>query len=343
MPFFSSRCSTSSHSCSAAIPSAIAPVPSGEPSSTTRTRKPSGAAPASTSADALTIAMMFSASLYVGNISQGSPLMGRRTLERAAVSRASAAGRPANTAAPYPESVAQPELSNTAIAAALEELGDLYELDGAIVHRVVAYRSAAKSVRDASVSVAALAREGRAIELPGIGATLQEKILALVQDGTIPAAEKLRAKFPAGLIAITRLPGLGPKRARLLHTELGIDSPQALREAVQGQRLRTVRGLGPKLEERLLQALEEMPEGAEMPPAPRMLLPQALELGEALVQGLLRRGGRGTHVELAGSLRRMADSVKDLDLIATTTRPAELARGLAELEEIETVSGAGTA
>ena len=237
----------------------------------------------------------------------------------------------------------QPELSNTAIAAALEELGDLYELDGAIVHRVVAYRSAAKSVRDASVSVAALAREGRATELPGIGATLQEKILALVQDGTIPAAEKLRAKFPAGLIAITRLPGLGPKRARLLHTELGIDSPQALREAVQGQRLRTVRGLGPKLEERLLQALEEMPEGAEMPPAPRMLLPQALELGEALVQGLLRRGGRGTHVELAGSLRRMADSVKDLDLIATTTRPAELARGLAELEEIETVSGAGTA
>src|SRR5947209_716030 len=341
MPFFSSRCSTSSHSCSVAIPSAIAPVPSGEPSSTTSTRNPSGAAPASTSADALTIAMMFSASLYVGNISQGSPLMGRRTLERGGFPRLG--GRPANTAAPYPESVAQPELSNTAIAAALEELGDLYELDGAIVHRVVAYRSAAKSVRDASVSVAALAREGRATELPGIGATLQEKILALVQDGTIPAAEKLRAKFPAGLIAITRLPGLGPKRARLLHTELGIDSPQALREAVQGQRLRTVRGLGPKLEERLLQALEEMPEGAEMPPAPRMLLPQALELGEALVQGLLRRGGRGTHVELAGSLRRMADSVKDLDLIATTTRPAELARGLAELEEIETVSGAGTA
>jgi DNA polymerase (family 10) len=239
--------------------------------------------------------------------------------------------------------VAQPELSNAAIADALEELGDLYELDGAIVHRVLAYRGAAKSVRDASVSVAALAREGRASELPGIGATLQEKILALVVDGQIPAAEKLRAKFPAGLIAITRLPGLGPKRARLLHTELGIDSPQALREAAQQQRLRTVRGLGPKLEERVLEALDEMPDGAERRPPPRMLLPQALELGEALVAGLKRQGGRGAHVELAGSVRRQADSVKDLDLVATTMHPAELARSLAELEEIESLSGAGTA
>src|SRR5204862_5186019 len=140
----------------------------------------------------------------------------------------------------YPDEVAKPELPNAAIAEALEELGDLYELDGAIVHRVVAYRTAARSVREAPVSVAALARAGRASELPGIGATLQEKIVALLDGGTIPAAQKLRAKFPAGLIAITRLPGLGPKRARLLHAQLGIDSPEGLREAAQAQRLRTV-------------------------------------------------------------------------------------------------------
>jgi DNA polymerase (family 10) len=76
-----------------------------------------------------------------------------------------------------------PELSNAAIADELEELGDLYELDGAIVHRVLAYRSAAKAVREASVSVAGLAREGRATELPGVGKTLQEKILALNDTG----------------------------------------------------------------------------------------------------------------------------------------------------------------
>src|ERR1700693_6562371 len=92
-----------------------------------------------------------------------------------------------------------PDPSNSVIAAALEELGDMYELDGAIVHRVVAYRTAARTVREASVSVAALARAGRATDLPGIGKTLQEKILALLDTGSIPAAEKLRAKFPPGL------------------------------------------------------------------------------------------------------------------------------------------------
>jgi DNA polymerase (family X) len=239
--------------------------------------------------------------------------------------------------------VSAPELSNAAIADALEELGDLYELDGANIHRVLAYRSAAKSVRDASVSVAALAREGRASELPGIGATLQEKIHALVEDGQIPATEKLRAKFPAGLVAITRLPGLGAKRARLLHSELGVDSLQALREAAEQQRLRTVRGLGPKLEERVLETLEQMPDGPELRPAPRLLLPQALELGEALVAGLELRGGKGTHVQLAGSVRRQADSVKDLDLVATTTRPEELAESLAALDEIDSVAAAGKA
>ncbi len=234
-----------------------------------------------------------------------------------------------------------PELSNAAIAEALEELGDLYELDGAIAYRVLAYRSAAKAVREASVSVAALAREGRASELPGIGKTLQEKILALVETGAIPAAEKLRTKFPPGLIAITRLPGLGPKRARLLHSELGIDSPQALREAALAQRLRTVRGLGPKLEESVITSLDELDRSPGIRPAPRFLLPRALEIGEELVSSLRTRAGEGTHVELAGSARRRADSVKDIDIIATTTRPTTLAKSLGKLTQIEQVSSAG--
>jgi DNA polymerase (family 10) len=239
--------------------------------------------------------------------------------------------------------VAQSQLSNAAIADAFEELGDLYELDGAIVHRVLAYRTAAKAVRNASVSVAALAREGRASELPGIGKTLQDKILALLETGSIPATEKLRAKFPPGLIAITHLPGLGPKRARLLFSELGIDSLEALREAALGQRLRTVRGLGPKLEASVLAALDDLTAQPPGRPPPRILLPKAIEIGEALVAGLSERAGPGTHVQLAGSVRRQADSVKDLDLIATTTRPLELAKSLAELEQVETVTSAGEA
>jgi DNA polymerase (family 10) len=232
------------------------------------------------------------------------------------------------------------ELSNGAIADALEELGDLYELDGAIVHRVLAYRTAAKSVRESSVSVAALARQGRATELPGIGATLQEKIQALLDDGDIPAAQKLRAKFPAGLVAVTRLPGLGAKRARLLHSELGVDSLQKLREVALAQRIRTVRGLGPKLEERVLAALEQ---GVGERVEPRLLLPKAIELGERLAAGLGELGGEGTHVQIAGSARRWADSVKDVDLIAVTNRPTTLAKSLGKLELIASVGSAGKA
>jgi DNA polymerase (family X) len=232
------------------------------------------------------------------------------------------------------------ELPNSTIAYALEELGDLYELDGAIVHRVLAYRSAARSVREAPVSVAELARTGRATELTGIGATLEEKILALLDTGAIPAAEKLRAKVPAGLIAITRLPGLGPKRARLLHSQLGIDSLDALREAALAGRLRTVKGLGAKFEASVLVSLEK---GIGERSAPRLLLPKALELARALADGLRARGGNGTDVRIAGSARRMADSVKDIDLIAVTRRPTTLAKSLATLPEIESVSSAGNA
>jgi DNA polymerase (family X) len=235
------------------------------------------------------------------------------------------------------------ELSNGAIADALEELGDLYELDGAIVHRVLAYRTAAKTVREATVSVGALAREGRAVALKGIGETLQEKIRALCETGTIPAAEKLKAKFPPGLIQITRLPGIGAKRARLLHSALGVDSPQALREAALAQRVRDVKGLGAKFEEGVLSALDRAaanPQEGDGRRA-RLLLPQALELGEALARSLSEgSAGESAAVKVAGSARRMGDSVKDIDLIAVTKRPVALAKRLAQLDEIESVSSA---
>jgi DNA polymerase (family 10) len=236
-------------------------------------------------------------------------------------------------------------MRNAEIAAHFDELGDLYELDGAIVHRVVAYRTAAKRVRESTVSVAALAREGRATELPGIGATLQEKIVSLLQTGTIPAAERLRAKFPPGMLELTRLPGLGPKRARLLHEELGIDSLAALREAALSQRLRTVKRLGAKFEASVLAALEALDaDGGRPRTSRRTVLPAALELGEALVAGLRSAGPADADVQIAGSARRGTDSVKDLDLVAVTAEPLTLVQTLAGVEQVETVlssSGAG--
>ena len=229
--------------------------------------------------------------------------------------------------------------TNSEIALALDELGDLYELDGAIIHRIVAYRNAAKAAREASVSLVALAREGRATELPGIGAIIQEKVLALADTGEIPAAVKLRAKFPPGLVAITRLPGLGPKRARRLYDELGIDSPEALRAAAEEHRIRALKGFGPKAEDALLAALAAHETDGS---GRRTVLDRALAIGEELVAAL-REHPASQRVELAGSARRMTDSVKDLDVIATASDPLELARAAAQLSLIETAGTPGSA
>jgi DNA polymerase (family 10) len=224
--------------------------------------------------------------------------------------------------------------SNLEIAAAFDELADLYELDGAIVHRVLAYRSAAKAAREATVSVAALTRRGAVTSLPGIGRTLEEKLVALLDGGEIPAAAKLRAKYPPGLLEMTRLPGLGPKRARRLFDELGIDSLSALRAAAEGQHLRAIKGFGPKFEASMLSSLDA---GIGERPAQRVLLHRALSVGEQIVAAL-RAHPAALRVELAGSARRQADSVKDLDVIATASDPGALARALGELDLIESAS-----
>jgi len=227
--------------------------------------------------------------------------------------------------------------SNLEIAAAFDELADLYELDGAVVHRVLAYRGAAKSAREASSSIAALTRARRVTELPGIGKTLEEKLHALLSAGAIPAAEKLRARYPPGLIEMMRLPGLGPKRARRLFDELGIESLEMLRAAAQEQRLREVKGFGEKFEASVLSALEA---GAGERPAQRVLLHRALDVGDAIVAAL-REHPAAERVELAGSARRSADSVKDLDIIATASDPAALTSSLGGLYLIESASTPG--
>jgi DNA polymerase (family 10) len=229
------------------------------------------------------------------------------------------------------------DVSNARIAAAFEELGDLYQLDGAAVYRVNAYRTAAKTVRESSVSVMQLARDGKVTSLPGIGKTLEEKIRALDETGDIPSSVRLREKHPPGLIAIMHLPGFGPKRAKKLHDELGIDSLEALKGACERHELRGLKGFGPKVEETLLELLEAGHDGT---PAPRMVLDRAIPIAEQIVAAL-REHPAAHRVEVAGSLRRRADSVKDLDVIATSSDPAALIETLRGLEIVESVAASG--
>jgi DNA polymerase (family 10) len=219
-------------------------------------------------------------------------------------------------------------MKNAEIAAAMEELADLYELDGAVVYRVIAYREAAKSIRDSPVSIAQLALEGRATEVRNIGKTLEEKIRALVETGDIPAAQKLRAKFPGELARFTQIPGLGAKTARKIYEELGISTLEELREAAEAERLRVIPGLGPKAEQNIAASLAKH---VEEGPAVRVLLSAVLAIGEQIVEHL-RAHPAADRVEIAGSARRMTDTCKDLDIVATAHDPAALTQAFTQME-----------
>jgi DNA polymerase (family 10) len=229
-------------------------------------------------------------------------------------------------------------MRNAEIAAHFDELGDLYELDGAVVYRVVAYRNAAKAIREAPMSVEELARQGRATELAGVGKTIAEKIDALLETGQIPSAVKLKAKYPPGLVEVTRIPGLGPKKARKLFDTLGVDSIDALRTAVEQERLRDVPGFGQKSEETIALALET----GDTAPSARILHSQAARIADSLV-AVLREHPASDQVEVAGSLRRWADTCKDIDIVATATDPRALVEVFAGLPLLGEVHRAGEA
>jgi DNA polymerase (family X) len=214
---------------------------------------------------------------------------------------------------------------NAEIAAALRELGILYELDGADRFRVLAYREAARAAAQCPVSVEQLAAEGRLTELAGIGKTIAEKVTALVNEGEIPAAAKLKQKFPATLVEVTRVPGLGAKTARRIYDEIGVENLEQLRAAAEQGQLREIRGLGPKAEENVLSALEGITEEGI---GERLLLSHVLPVAEEIRDDLLTLGV-AERIEIAGSARRRAETCKDLDLIATTGDAEALAEALA--------------
>ena len=204
---------------------------------------------------------------------------------------------------------------NADVADALDELADVSEILGEQGFRVLAYRRAATRIRETGASVAELALQGSAKELPGIGATIEAKIVEMTETGSMSALEKRRAEVPVEVRQFLRLPGLGPKTAARIWRELGVTTLDELRQAAEQQRVRGLQGLGAKSEERILEALAK---GFGPEPERRGLLgvglPVVLEVVDAL-----RAHPAAVEVSGAGSVRRGRETFRDLDVIATAT------------------------
>jgi DNA polymerase (family X) len=209
---------------------------------------------------------------------------------------------------------------NADVADQFDLLADLLELEGAESFRVLAYRRAATRMRETSGSVAQLALDGRAKELQGIGKTIEEKIVQIVEQGEIEALTKRKGSVPPDVVRFMRLPGLGPKTAARIWQELGISTIDELKAAAESERLRTLTGLGAKSEEKILKALAFQEEN---PDTGRRLLGDGLPAVQAVV-AVLREHPAAVHVSEAGSVRRRKETFRDLDIIATATDPAEL-------------------
>jgi DNA polymerase (family 10) len=210
--------------------------------------------------------------------------------------------------------------TNDALAGQLELLADLSEILGEDGFRIRAYRTAGARIRETPVSVAQLAVEGRATELPGIGKTIEAKIVEAVDDGEIHALSKRRAEVPGDVGLFLRLPGLGPKTAARIWRELGVTTVSDLRAAAEAGRLRGLQGLGERSEQKILAALDA---GAGEEAPRRGLLGTGLPVVRDVVAAL-REHPAAVEVSEAGSVRRRRETFRDLDVIATATDPAAL-------------------
>jgi DNA polymerase (family X) len=225
---------------------------------------------------------------------------------------------------------------NQDVAEQLDLLADLLELEGEASFRVLAYRRAATRVRETGTSVAELALAGKAKDLSGIGKTIEEKIVQIVDDGEIHALSKRRVGVPTGVVQFMRLPGLGPKSAARLWRELGITTLDELKEAAEAQRLRGLTGFGARKEEQILKAL-----AVEAPTEqPRALLGLGLPAVLAVVQ-TLRESPLVDLVSEAGSVRRRRETFRDLDIIATSSNPAALTEHFTKLPWVANVIARG--
>jgi DNA polymerase (family 10) len=208
---------------------------------------------------------------------------------------------------------------NVDVADQLDLLADLLEIEGEASFRVLAYRKAATRIRETAGSVAELALNGRAKELQGIGKTIEEKIVQVVEDGEMHALTKRKKIIPPEVVSFMRLPGLGPKTAARIWKELGVTTVDELKQAAEQEQLRTLAGLGAKTEERILKALAEK----QQEPSDRRLLGDGLAALLAVVS-VLREHPAAVEVSEAGSARRRKETFRDLDIIATATDPEAL-------------------
>lgn len=204
-------------------------------------------------------------------------------------------------------------MKNREISEIFEKIGDILEFKGDSSFRVNAYRKVARVLQDLTEDIEVIHQEGRLRSIPGVGWGIAKKIAEYLDTGKMTKYEKVRKGVPDELIRLLGIPGMGPKTVALVYQKLGIEDIESLEKTVQEGRLRDLPGLGARKEENILRGIKLMREAGK-----RISLGVALPLVERIVDDLKRRA-KVSQVYPAGSLRRMKETVGDIDILATGT------------------------
>ncbi|HLN32387.1 MAG TPA: DNA polymerase/3'-5' exonuclease PolX [Gemmataceae bacterium] len=226
-------------------------------------------------------------------------------------------------------------MDKSEVARILDEIGTLLELQGENAFRCQAYHNAARALEQLEEDLAQVVATGRLGSIRGIGETLREKITTLVQSGALPLYSELRAKTPAGLFDLLRLPGVGPKKVKALYDELGIDDLAKLKEACLQGRVAGLKGFGAKTQQKILEGIDFLGRTGQ-----RIRLDEALDLGLHLLEGLRPCAGI-QRMELCGSLRRRKETINDIDILVSSEQADPIMERFTKLPEVVQVVGRG--
>ena len=227
-------------------------------------------------------------------------------------------------------------MKNAEIAEIFDRLADILEFKGEVVFKVNSYRKAARTLRDTTEDISVVASENRLEELPGIGKSTADKIAEYLETGKIKKFDEERRGLSDEFIRMLQIPGMGPKTLALIHAKLKIDSFAGLAEAARSGRLSELPGMGSKKAENILRGIEMLRQAAG-----RIPLGVALPIAEEIVESV--RAFRGvTRAEMAGSLRRMRETIGDVDILAASSNPARVIESFTSLPHVKRVLAAGT-
>jgi len=226
-------------------------------------------------------------------------------------------------------------VDNQDVAAILEEIADLLDIEGESLFKVQAYRRAANGVRSLADDISEVCREGSLQKISGIGKGIAEKIKELLVTGEIEYFEELKEKIPPSLVELVQIPSLGPKKAKVLYEKLNIQTVDDLLDMVNEHKVAPIKGFGPKAEENILKGIKLLRKSRE-----RILLSEAYPLAEKIIAEL-KKSPFVIRADMAGSLRRMKETIGDIDILASADDPIKVSNYFCELEMVDRVLAGG--